>query len=84
MDSAGSAEEAEGRRRMTKMELNTLVEKLITIRDIYPLSMDARDALADACNEIYDNIETIAEDGSRRMCFETFKEYAEEIRRAKE
>lgn len=68
---------------MTRMELNTLVEKIIRIRDDYPLSMSDRDALADACNELYNNIETIAEDGSRRLCFETFKEYAEEIRRAK-
>lgn len=47
---------------MTKQELNILVERLIRIRDNYDLSRDDRDALADACNVIYDSINKIAED----------------------
>lgn len=68
---------------MTKMELNILVEQIISIRDRYPFDRSDRDALADACNVIYHNIETIAEDGAKRMCFETFKEYAEMIKEGK-
>ena len=56
-----------GKRRlkMTKSELNELVNSLIVIRDIYNLSRDARDRIADACNVIYDNIDKIAEDGAK-------------------
>ena len=50
---------------MTKQELNILVERLIRIRDKYDLSRDDRDALADACNVIYDSINKIAEDEER-------------------
>ena len=45
-------------------ELNGLVERIITIRDMYDLSRSDRDALADACNIIYHNIELLAEVGT--------------------
>lgn len=46
---------------MTKAELNELVEKIITIRDMYKLLRCDRDALADACNVIYHNIDKLAD-----------------------
>lgn len=49
---------------MTKAELNELVEKIIAIRDLYDLQRSDRDALADACNIIYHNIDLLAEEGS--------------------
>ena len=48
---------------MDKQELNVLVEKIIRIRDDYKMSMSDRDALADACNVIYHNIDTLAPEG---------------------
>jgi len=56
----------ERRSKMTKAELNELVESLIVIRDIYNLSRDARDRIADACNVIYHNIDILAEDGQEK------------------
>ena len=50
---------------MTKAELNALVEHMIVIRDIYDLSRESRDTLADACNVIYQNINILAEDGEK-------------------
>lgn len=47
---------------MTKQELNELVETLISIRDRYELLRSDRDALADACNIIYHNIDILAEE----------------------
>ena len=49
---------------MTKAELNNLVERIIVIRDIYNLSRESRDILADACNVIYDNIDILADDNN--------------------
>ena len=45
---------------MTELELGELVEKLISIRDFYELTRSDRDALADACNVIYKNIDLLA------------------------
>lgn len=47
---------------MTKAELNELVEKLISIRDMYDMMRCDRDALADACNIIYHNINLLCEE----------------------
>ena len=52
------------RKEMTKAELNALVDHLIVIRDIYDLSRESRDILADACNVIYDNIDILADDNN--------------------
>ena len=49
------------RTKMTKAELNELVETIISIRDRYELCRSDRDALADACNIIYHNVEMLAE-----------------------
>lgn len=49
---------------MTKAELNELIERIIVIRDTYPLIRSDRDALADACNIIYHNINLLCEEGS--------------------
>lgn len=46
---------------MTKQELNMLVEKIIRIRDHYDMTMDDRDALADACNLIDHNINKLSD-----------------------
>lgn len=64
---------------MTRMELNTLVEKIIRIRDDYPLSMSDRDALADACNVIYHNIDTLSDEGVGQMTKEKIIENLKEI-----
>lgn len=48
---------------MTKVELGTLVEDIIRIRDKYNLTMDDRDALAEAANTLYHNIELLVEKG---------------------
>ena len=50
---------------MTKAELNELVERIITIRDEYNMIRSDRDALSDACNIIYHNINLICEEGSK-------------------
>ena len=47
---------------MTKAELNELVEQIIRIRDSYNMIRSDRDALADACNVIYDNIDKLSKD----------------------
>lgn len=47
---------------MTKQELNELVEKIISIRDMYDMLRCDRDTLADACNIIYHNIDLLAEE----------------------
>lgn len=49
---------------MTKLELNILVEKLISLRDRYSheFSIEDSDILADASNVIYHNIDKIKED----------------------
>ena len=49
---------------MTKAELNELVEQIIHIRDYYDLLRSDRDALADASNVIYHNIDRLAEEGA--------------------
>ena len=49
---------------MTKQKLNEIIERIIWIRDGYDLTMAEREALADACNVIADNIHALAEDGS--------------------
>jgi len=49
--------------KMTRAELNELVEKLIMIRDVYDLTRSARDTLADACNVIDHNIDLLVERG---------------------
>ena len=49
---------------MTKAELNKLVEQIIHIRDYYDFLRSDRDALADACNVIYHNIDRLAEEGA--------------------
>ncbi len=46
---------------MTKLEIATLEEKLIWIRDRYEMSMDDRDALADAINLITHNEDKLTE-----------------------
>ena len=49
---------------MTKVELSTLVEKIIFIRDRHreELSQEELDDLADACNIINRNLEVLRED----------------------
>lgn len=49
---------------MTKLELSTLVEKIILIRDRHrrSLSQEELDDLADACNVINCNLEILRED----------------------
>lgn len=47
---------------MTKAELNSLVEKIINIRDRVEMSWQDKDVLADAANTIYHNIEKISEE----------------------
>lgn len=51
---------------MTKQELNILVEDVISIRDIYRhvLSRTDRDALANVCNIIDNNIDKLAEENN--------------------
>lgn len=51
--------------KMTKAELNELVETIISIRDRYDLNRSDRKSLADACNIIYHNINILAEDGDQ-------------------
>jgi hypothetical protein len=46
---------------MKKSELKELVEKLIWIRDNYNLLRSDKDALAYACNVIYNNIDKLSE-----------------------
>ena len=46
---------------MTKVELNMLVEKIISIRDRVEMSWQDKDTLADAAITIYHNIDMIRE-----------------------
>ena len=63
---------------MTRMELNILVEQIISIRDRFPFDRSDRDALADACNLIYHNI-GILSDEIGRMTKEKIIENLKEI-----
>lgn len=47
---------------MSKAELNELVEDLIFIRDVFPMSSNARKRIADACNVIDGNLDVLADD----------------------
>ena len=47
---------------MTKLEIRTLEEKLIRIRDQYNMDMYDRDALADAINLITHNEDKLADE----------------------
>lgn len=49
---------------MTRLELSTLVEKVICIRDRhrYELSISELDTLADICNVVDHNLDKLSED----------------------
>lgn len=47
---------------MTKLEIRTMEERLIRIRDQYSMDMYDRDTLADAINLITHNEDKLAED----------------------
>ena len=64
---------------MTRLELNMLVEQIISIRDRFPFDRSDRDALADACNVIYHNIGTLSDDGIGQMTKEKIIESLKEI-----
>ena len=49
-------------KKLTKAELNEIVEIIIRIRDVYDLTRRERDALADAGNIVYYNIDELADD----------------------
>ena len=67
---------------MTKMELNILVEQIISIRDRFPFDRSDRDALADACNVIYHNIDTLSDEigqMTKEKIIENLKEIVTEL-----
>lgn len=47
---------------MDKVQIGTLVEELIRIRDKSNLNMDDKDTLAEACNLIYHNIDKLSDE----------------------
>ena len=47
-------------RDITKAELNEIVEIIIRVRDVYDLTLKERDALADAANIVYYNIDELS------------------------
>ena len=50
----------------TVLEIGTLVESLISIKDNNDLTMTERDAINDACNLLYHNRDIIAEAEAQR------------------
>ena len=54
-------------RKMSKAELDELVQDLTFIRNVFPLSPNARKRIADACNVIDDNIDVLAEESEKRQ-----------------
>lgn len=50
--------------KMTRVELNTLIDKLIMIKDRHDLTRSERDDINDACNLIEHNMDVLAEDSN--------------------